>query len=109
TRATWHASRLPHDRGQDASLSDIAAAWRQTLQPRKRRMTTEQARVLAIDDDPEALEVLQQLLGRENYSVVGCESAEQALQRAAHEEFDVVLSDVHLGGIGGIELCQRMV
>ena len=72
-------------------------------------MTTEQARVLAIDDDPEALEVLQQLLGRENYGVVGCESAEQALQRAAHEEFDVVLSDVHLGGIGGIELCQRMV
>src|SRR5690606_18993639 len=66
-------------------------------------------RVLAIDDDQEALDVLRHVLAREGYEVVGCESAEQGLVLASSQQFDVVLSDVHLGGIGGIELCQRMV
>jgi DNA-binding NtrC family response regulator len=66
-------------------------------------------RVLAIDDDQEALDVLRHVLAREGYEVVGCESAEQGLVLASSQPFDVVLSDVHLGGIGGIELCQRMV
>jgi two-component system, NtrC family, response regulator AtoC len=66
-------------------------------------------RVLAIDDDPEALEILHQLLAREGYEVDGCESAEHGLTLASTRPYDVVLSDVHLGGMGGIELCQRMV
>ncbi len=66
-------------------------------------------RVLAIDDDQEALDVLRHVLAREGYEVVGCESAERGLVLASSQPFDVVLSDVHLGGIGGIELCQRMV
>ena len=66
-------------------------------------------RVLAIDDDKEALDVLRHLLSREGYDVVTCESAEQGLLIASSEPVDVVLSDVHLGGLGGIELCQRMV
>ena len=68
-----------------------------------------QPHVLAVDDDPETLEILQQQLSREGYQVTQCESAEQALALASNEEFDVVLSDVHLGGMGGIELCERMV
>lgn len=69
----------------------------------------EKPRVLAIDDDQEALDVLRHLLAREGYDVEGCESAEQGLVLASSQHFDVVLSDVHLGGMGGIELCQRMV
>lgn len=69
----------------------------------------EKPRVLAIDDDQEALDVLRHLLAREGYDVEGCESAEQGLVLASSQHFDVVLSDVHLGGLGGIELCQRMV
>lgn len=68
-----------------------------------------QPHVLAVDDDPETLEILQQQLSREGYQVTQCESAEQALALASNDEFDVVLSDVHLGGMGGIELCERMV
>lgn len=69
----------------------------------------EKPRVLTVDDDPEALDVLRHLLSREGYDVIGCESAEQALAAADSQAFDVVLSDVHLAGIDGIELCQRMV
>lgn len=66
-------------------------------------------KVLTVDDDPEALDVLRHLLSREGYEVTGCESAEQALNFAAAHTFDVVLSDVHLAGLDGIELCRRLV
>jgi two-component system, NtrC family, response regulator AtoC len=66
-------------------------------------------KVLTVDDDHEALDVLHHLLSREGYQVTGCESAEQALVCATTENFDVVLSDVHLTGMDGIELCRRLV
>ncbi len=65
-------------------------------------------RVLAVDDDQDTREVLREQLARAGFSVTLCESAERALALTPNADFDVVLSDLHLGGMGGIELCERL-
>lgn len=65
-------------------------------------------RVLAVDDDAETLELLSDQLKREGFDVVTCATADEALESATRETYDVVLSDVHLHGMSGIDLCARL-
>lgn len=65
-------------------------------------------RVLMVDDDRETLDLLTELLEREGFSVVACAAAEHAVDLVAREPFDVVLSDVHLDGMSGVELCALL-
>jgi two-component system, NtrC family, response regulator AtoC len=76
---------------------------------RLEKSMNQQTTILTVDDDPEALDILQRLLVREHYAVVGCSSAEEALVKAAESEFDAVITDVNLGGMEGIELCRRLM
>ncbi|HKA90903.1 MAG TPA: sigma-54 dependent transcriptional regulator [Haliangiales bacterium] len=65
-------------------------------------------RVLFVDDDPDARALLAGGLGRRGYEIVPCGSAAEALERLRGEEVDVVLTDVKLGGMTGIELAQKV-
>ncbi len=66
-------------------------------------------RVLFVDDDPDARALLAGGLGRRGYEILPCGSAADALDRLRAEEVDVVLTDVQLGGMDGIELCRKVV
>jgi two-component system response regulator HydG len=66
-------------------------------------------RVLLVDDDPPLCATLRLGLGRRGFDVSFCTSAESALQALVGAEFDVVVTDLNMSGIGGIELCQRIV
>ncbi len=65
-------------------------------------------RVLAVDDDPFMLKVLERYLGPEGFEIVGVQSGEEALSRAAAESFDLVILDLHLPEMDGFEVCRRL-
>ena len=70
-------------------------------------MTTT-ARVLVVDDAPEYLELLVPLLVREGYEVATATDGEAALTAARDEAPDVVVLDVMLPKLDGMEVCRRL-
>lgn len=65
-------------------------------------------RVLIIDDDPALLEAVRDLLVRTGYETVGVSTAVQGLEAARRQDFDVVITDLVMPGIGGLELIQLL-
>jgi len=65
-------------------------------------------RVLLIDDDSELCTWLKELLGRRQFVASYRTSAEEALELLRDEEFDVVITDLNLGRMNGLTLCQRI-
>ena len=68
----------------------------------------EQATVLVVEDDAQIREVLTELLTDLGYRVITTASAEEALQRVEETTPDLVLTDVHMGGMSGVDLCARL-
>jgi DNA-binding NtrC family response regulator len=66
------------------------------------------ASVLIVDDEPLIRETLAEFLSLEGLRVAVCESGEEALVRASAQRFDVVLCDVQLPGIDGLDLLERL-
>lgn len=65
-------------------------------------------RVLAVDDNAINLLVLEQLLASLGLEVVRADSGEAALARLADTSFDLLLTDIQMPGITGVELLQRL-
>jgi two-component system response regulator PilR (NtrC family) len=65
-------------------------------------------RILVVDDELSMREFLGILLEGEGYQVDQADSAEQALRLMDGERFELVISDVSMPGLGGIELLARI-
>lgn len=65
-------------------------------------------RVLAVDDQPQNLRLLEAVMSPRGYDVVLAESGEQALTLLGHGDIDLVLLDVLMPGMDGYEVCQRI-
>jgi DNA-binding response OmpR family regulator len=57
-------------------------------------------KVLIVDDDPAVLDMLTQGLERDGFDVVAASSVRDAIKRIAQQEFDVLLSDLHMPQAG---------
>ena len=66
-------------------------------------------RILVVDDDPVLRESLQLVLSAEGYPVAGAEDGEAALARIEAESFDVILCDLRMPGMDGMELLPQLV
>lgn len=64
--------------------------------------------VLVVDDEPSILRSLKSVLSRESYSVVLAASGEEALRYAAEAKPDLVILDLALPGISGLEVCRSL-
>jgi putative two-component system response regulator len=64
--------------------------------------------ILVVEDDAHIRDVLSGLLGTLGYRMLMAASAEQALDALNVVSPDLVLTDVHLGAMSGIELCARL-
>ncbi len=64
--------------------------------------------ILSVDDEPESLEVTDAILAREGYSVRHAGSGHEALAAIAQGGVDLVLLDVLMPGIDGVETCARI-
>lgn len=65
-------------------------------------------RVLVVDDDKDLRDVLKINLERLGLLIVTCASAVDALEKLKQEEFSLVITDLKMGGMDGIELCHRI-
>jgi FixJ family two-component response regulator len=68
-------------------------------------MRTQTLRVLVVDDELPIASAIGHALERRGHAVCVVESAEEALQRPAHQ---VLVSDVRLGGLDGFQLIDRL-
>jgi putative two-component system response regulator len=66
------------------------------------------ARVLAVDDQPENLELLGAILGDEGYEVCFAADGEQALAEVERSTPHAVLLDIMMPRLDGLEVCRRM-
>jgi two-component system KDP operon response regulator KdpE len=66
------------------------------------------ARILVVDDEPQIRRSLQVNLEGNGYAVVTAETAEQALQAIASRVPDVIVLDLLMPGMDGIELTRRI-
>jgi len=66
------------------------------------------ARVLLIEDDPAVVMTLRRVLTDEGYSVQAETRGDRGLARARDEEFETVLTDMRLPGMGGLELVREL-
>ena len=72
-------------------------------------MPSSRAAVLVCDDEPLIRETLAEFLASEGFAVEAVGTGEEAAKRAAARFFDVVLCDVNLPGIDGIETLHRVL
>lgn len=66
------------------------------------------ARILIVDDEPAITVALAKKLRREGYECLTACSGEEALRRLATDELDLVVTDVRMPGMSGIELLQEV-
>ena len=70
--------------------------------------TSERGRVLIVDDDRKILDLLVELLQLEGYEVATATDGSEAVDLALSFNPDVVVSDVVMPEVGGLELCRRL-
>ena len=68
----------------------------------------EQATVLVIDDERAMRDACCQALGRDGYKTEAAENAETGLQKARQVKPDVVLVDLKMPGMGGMEVLEKI-
>jgi two-component system response regulator HydG len=66
-------------------------------------------RILVVDDDQSMCEFVELTLRRQMFDVVWRTSAQDALELVGDNDFDVILTDLSMAGMGGLELCERIV
>lgn len=69
-------------------------------------MRPEPSRILAVEDDPEMLALLQEHLESEGHRVIAVREGAQALQRLRAEPIDLVLTDLKMPNVDGMEVLR---
>jgi DNA-binding response OmpR family regulator len=69
---------------------------------------TGSARILLVDDEQSVQTLLAYPLRKEGYDVVEAHDGREALDRFAEQRFDLVVLDIMLPKLDGIEVCRRM-
>ena len=67
-----------------------------------------QAIILVVDDESDVRETMEDRLTAYGYRIVTADSAEAALEVLERSAVDLILTDVHMRGMSGVELCARL-
>ena len=65
-------------------------------------------KILVIEDDQSLLETLTSLLEAENFKVISAMDGEEGFQLASREKIDLIILDVGLPSLGGLEVCKGL-
>ncbi|MCG8422738.1 MAG: response regulator [Proteobacteria bacterium] len=79
-----------------------------TLTEQEEDSTREAARILIVDDEQVIRDILSEFLSMEGYVVRSVESGERALTELRLRPYDLVISDLKMPGISGIDLLDRI-
>ena len=66
------------------------------------------ARILVVDDEPQIRRVMRSALTAEGYEVHDAKTGEAALEELRKERYDLVLLDVNMPGMDGLETCKTI-
>src|SRR5262245_39041480 len=66
------------------------------------------AKILIVDDDPQMRKTLANLLRREGYTTIEAESGEHARETLVGEPFDLVITDLHMEPVSGLDLLRSV-
>jgi two-component system KDP operon response regulator KdpE len=71
-------------------------------------MTKRKARILIVEDEIEIIRALQRSLTGHGYEALAAESGEKALEIIAQHNIDLLLLDLGLPGMSGLQVCKRI-
>jgi len=74
----------------------------------RRDATSSSPLVLVVEDDPETRQFYTEALQRDGFVVEQAHNGHQALHKALEMDPDLILTDIAVPGIDGIELCRRL-
>lgn len=66
------------------------------------------ARITVIDDEPQVLDMIVELLGEAGFEITGHRDGKSGLDAIRASPPDLVLLDVNMPGVDGIEVCRRL-
>ena len=75
----------------------------------KDTLTTRVLRILYVEDNDIVREVTSELLAQDERQIVACATAEEALEKFAAEPFDLVITDVSLPVMSGMDLARSLL
>ncbi|WP_079530165.1 response regulator transcription factor [Halobacillus hunanensis] len=67
-----------------------------------------EAKILVVDDEERIRRLIRMYLEREDYIVEEAEEGNEALRKALQEDYDVILLDLMMPGMDGIEVCKEL-
>src|SRR5271155_432478 len=82
----------------ESGLTDVPTTW----------PSGTSARILVVDDQPANIQILGGMLGRLGCEIVPASDGPTALKRLALRVPDLILLDVLMPGMDGIEVCRRI-
>ncbi len=65
-------------------------------------------RILLVDDDPDLVETVEFFLTANDYDVIVATNGKDGLEQAEARKMDLVLLDVTMPGMDGLEVCKRL-
>ncbi|MCM2359412.1 MAG: sigma-54 dependent transcriptional regulator [Geobacteraceae bacterium] len=65
--------------------------------------------ILIVDDEKGQREILKAILQKEGYRIVDLPGGREAVERLEQEEFDLILTDLKMQGMSGMELLERVL
>jgi len=66
------------------------------------------SRILVVDDEPQIRRVMRTTLAARGYEVDDARSGEEALEKLRAGRYDLVLLDINMPGMGGVETCRTI-
>jgi two-component system cell cycle response regulator CpdR len=66
-------------------------------------------KILYVEDNPLVREVTAELLYQENRQITSCETAEEALNEFRTSDYDLIITDVSLPVMSGLDLTRRLL
>src|SRR5690606_1569647 len=69
---------------------------------------SDQERILVVDDEARIRRLVRMYLEREGYEIEEAEDGDTALAKALETDYDLILLDLMLPGMDGIDVCQEL-
>jgi class 3 adenylate cyclase/ActR/RegA family two-component response regulator len=104
---SFSRSELRHEHGSEREVA-IAADLSRTIATRSDGSTTDHGNILVIDDTDSSRDVLSERLKRSGHKVTALSSARAALIRLETDAFDLILVDILMPDMNGIEFLKRL-
>ena len=65
-------------------------------------------KVMIVDDEPDVVELVKEILTGEGYDVVGVESGDECFKKLETESFDLILMDFFMPGMDGRRVIEKI-